>query len=61
MLDNILRYTKALAAAGASFVATLALVWQDHSISLDELNLMKAAAIAVLAAVGVALSPRNRP
>jgi hypothetical protein len=61
MLDKILRYSKALAAAGASFFVTLGLVWQDRAISLDELNVLKAAAVAFLVAVGVAVSPKNRP
>jgi len=60
MLENILRYSKAIAAAASTFVATLGLVLADDAISLDEVNLLKAAALAVLVAAGVALSPKNR-
>lgn len=60
MLDKILRYWKAIAAAVGSFVFTLGLVWQDRAISLEELSVLKAAALAVLVAAGVAISPKNR-
>jgi hypothetical protein len=61
MLTNVSRYTKAVAAAVASFATTLGLVLQDDAISLDELGVLKAAVVAVLVAVGVYVSPPNRP
>ena len=61
MLAKITQYTKAVAAAVASFVVTLGVVLQDDAISLDELSVIKAAVIAVLVAAGVALSPKNNP
>ncbi len=61
MLENILRYSKAIAAAASTFVVTLGLVWQDEAVSLHELGVLKAAAIAVLVAAGVATSTRTAP
>jgi len=57
----MLKYIKAIAAAASSFAATLGLVLQDDAISLDELSVLKAAAVAILVAVGVAFSPKNQP
>ena len=61
MVNSILRYAKAVAAGLSSFVVTLGAVWSDESISLDELNVLKAALISLLVAAGVALAPKNRP
>jgi hypothetical protein len=60
MFDSLLRYSKAIAAASVVLLAQLAMVWQDEAISLDELSVLKAAAVAVLTALGVAASPKNR-
>jgi hypothetical protein len=59
MFDSLLRYSKAIAAAVVVLLAQMAMVWQDEAISLDELSLLKAAALAVVVALGVAASPKN--
>lgn len=61
MVRSIARYAKAIAAGLASFGVTLAAVWQDESISSDELSVLKAALIALLVAAGVAIAPKNEP
>ena len=64
MLESALqaasRYVKAVSAAVATFAATVGAVAADDSISLDEVSLLKAAGLAVLVALGVAVSPANK-
>lgn len=55
-----MQYVKAVAAALASFVSLVIVVWADKSISLDEMNALWLALVPALTAVGVIAAPKNQ-
>jgi hypothetical protein len=54
-----MRYAKAIAAAISAFIGVVVFVLADDSVTFQEVDVLWAAVVALIAAVGTAISPKN--